>query len=55
MRRKITASGWLKHFTKKWIYTNLLGANMVQKCANQGEIKSKEGKYRISLPVSFGL
>ena len=24
---------------------NLLGANMVQKSANEGEIKSKDGKY----------
>ena len=43
MRRKITASGWLKHFTKKWIYTDLLGANTVQKSADEGEIKSKDG------------
>ena len=47
MRRKITWSGWFQHFTKKCIYTNLLGANMVQRCANEGEIKSKDGKYRI--------
>ena len=55
MRRKITWSGWFQHFTKKCIYTNLLGANMVQRCANEGEIKSIDGKYRISLPVYMGL
>ena len=38
MRRKITWSGWFQHFTKKCIYTNLLGANMVQRCANEGEM-----------------
>ena len=32
------------HCTKNWIYTNLLGANMVQKSANEGEIKSNDGK-----------
>ena len=34
---------------KNWIFTNLPGANMVQKSANQMEIKSKDGKYRICL------
>ena len=44
-----------KHCTKNWIYTNLLGVNMVQKSANYGEIKSKDGKYRICLPVYMGV
>ena len=28
---------------------------MVQKSANYGEIKSKDGKYRICLPVYMGV
>ena len=41
--------------TKNWIYTNLLWANTVQKSANEEEIKGKDGKYRISIPVFTGL
>ena len=41
--------------TKNQIYTNLLGANTVQKSANEEEIKGKDGKYRISIPVYIGL
>ena len=33
------------HCTKNWIYTNLLGANIVQKSANEEEVKFKDGKY----------
>ena len=33
----------------------LLGANMVQKSANDWEIKAKDGKYRIFIPVYMGL
>ena len=44
------------HCTKNWIYTNLLGVNMVQKSANQREIKSKDSKYRIfGLTVYMGV
>ena len=40
---------------KNKIYTNLLGANMVQKSANEEEIKGKNGKYRICILVYIGL
>ena len=31
------------YLARNWIYTNLLGANTVQKSADEGEIKSKDG------------
>ena len=37
--------------TKNWIYTNLLGANIVQKSANEEEVKIKDGKYRSCITV----
>ena len=37
--------------TKNWIYTNFLGANIVQKSANEEEVKIKDGKYRICITV----
>ena len=43
------------HYTKNWIYSKLLGANMLQKRANKEEIKSKDGKCRICLRVYMGL
>ena len=43
------------HCTKNWIYSNLLGANMLQKSANKWEIKSKDAKCRICLTVYMGL
>ena len=30
------------YLARNWIYTNLLGANTVQKSADEGEIKSKD-------------
>ena len=39
------------HCTKNWIYTNLLGANIVQKSANEEEVKIKDGKYCICITV----
>lgn len=39
------------HCTRNWIYTNLLGANIVQKSANEEEVKIKDGKYRICITV----
>ena len=39
------------HCTKNWIYTNCLGANIVQKRANEEESKIKDGKYRICIPL----
>ena len=36
-------------------YTNLLGANMVQKSAKEEEIKDKGSKYRIYIPVYMEL
>lgn len=39
------------HCRKTWINANLLGANVVQKSANQREIRSKDGKFCICLPV----
>ena len=43
------------HSAKNKIYTNLLGANMVQKSANEEEIKGISGKYCICIPVYIGL
>ena len=43
------------HCTKNCIYTNLLGANVVQKSANQEKIKGKDGKYCICILVYMGL
>ena len=52
----ITLYGWyFPHFTKNKIYTNLLGANMVQRSANEEEIKGKHSKYRTFIAVYMGL
>ena len=39
------------HYTKNWIYTNFLGANIVQKSANEEEVKIKDRKFRICITV----
>ena len=43
------------NFCVKLDYTNLLGANMVQKSAEEEEIKYKGSKYRIYIPVYMEL
>ena len=37
--------------TKNWINTNFLGEDIVQKSANEEEVKIKDGKYRICITV----
>ena len=45
----------LVFIAKNCVGKNLLGANMVQKSANEEEIKGKDGKYRICFPVYTGM